>query len=141
MVDPTLVLIGALVAFCGTWNAVQIRDFILKIRDLQTKGRRIDTLKNQNDTKLRHILDKLQQKARASGNDIESLDACISGKITRGSTVAMSKLDNQPIEKLINKKFDRREPVFIKNYFMSSGWWPVELKQEIETENFYVFDE
>ena len=102
MVDPVLVIIGSLVAFCGTWNAIQIRDFILKIKDLQTKGSRIDTLKNQTDTKLRHILEKLQQKASVSGNDIESLDACISGKITRGSTVAMSKLDNQPIDRLIH---------------------------------------
>ena len=23
---------------------------------------------------------------------------------------------------------------------MSAGWWPVELKQEMETENFYMYD-
>ena len=97
MVDPVLVLLGSLVAFCGTWNAIQIRDFILKIKGLQTKGSRIDTLKNQSDTQLRHILDKLRSKASVSDNDIESIDACISGKITRGSTVAMSKLDNYSI--------------------------------------------
>ena len=97
MADLILVLLGSIVAFCGTWNAVQIRDFILKLKNLQTKNNRIDTLKNQSDTRLRYILDKLRQKANLSNNDIESIDACISGKITRGSTVAMSKLDNNSI--------------------------------------------
>ena len=60
MVDPALVLIGTLVAFCGTWNAVQIRDFIRKIKNLRTKGGRIRTLNNQGDTQLRNILDKLR---------------------------------------------------------------------------------
>ena len=93
MVDPLLVIIGSITAFCGTYNAIKIRDFIIKIRNLRIKGGRINNLKNQDEfTPIRYILEKLRAKAKETGSEFVSAETCVSGGITRGSTIAMSKM-------------------------------------------------
>ena len=140
MVDAILVLLGSLTAFCGAYNAFQIREFILKLRNLQITGGRISNLKNSDeDVQIKKILDVLRSKA-GTGIDLVSTEVVVSGKMTRGSTIAIGKMGNQDIDKIISSKYDRREPVFIKNYFMSGGWFSILQKEEIETENFHVYD-
>ena len=99
---------------------------------------------------MKKVLELLKSKAKDKGQDFASMEAIVQGKVARGSTVARATMERErklfnSSENLKNRidkedKLKMRDPVWIRNIFMSAGFIPREMRKELETENFYLFD-
>ena len=80
----------------------------------------------------------LKKEADQNNSRYVSTETIATGNITRGSQIAYSKLGIY--SKLGVNSQETKGPVFIRSTFKHPRVWTAPMKEEIETENFYIND-